>query len=150
METITRFNIRVYGILIEDGKVLLVDEDYKHRDMTKFPGGGLNPGEGTIECLKREIKEELNMDIVVKDHLYTTDFFQRSVFVETDQVFSIYYFIERTHKNQPINDNWIEVANEHQIKFYWVNLADFTPDQLTFPIDKKVCYMLLDRYKKQA
>lgn len=143
MQPITRFNIRVYGILIEDGNILLADEVYMEREMTKYPGGGLNPGEGPIECLKREIKEELNMDVDVLGHLYTTDFFQRSVFIETDQVFSIYYFIERLHKEQPINTNWIEVANEHRIRFHWVPLNELSPDMLTFPIDKKVCEMIL-------
>ncbi|HYG14953.1 MAG TPA: NUDIX domain-containing protein [Bacteroidia bacterium] len=147
METIRRFNIRVYGILIEDDRILLVDEHYMKREMTKFPGGGLNPGEGTIECLKREIKEELNMEVEVKDHLYTTDFFQRSIFKETDQVFSIYYFIERKHKNSPINFNWLNVANEHKIRFHWADLKDFTVDMLTFPIDKKVGEMILSKFK---
>lgn len=147
MEAIKRFNIRVYGILIEDNRILLVDEHYMKREMTKYPGGGLNPGEGPLECLKREIKEELNMEVEVKEHLYTTDFFQRSIFRETEQVFSIYYFIERKHKSSPINYNWLEVANEHRIRFHWVDLKDFNEEMLTFPIDRKVCKILLEKYK---
>lgn len=147
MAEITRFNIRVYGIMIEDGQLLLVDEQYRNRDITKFPGGGLLPGEGTIECLQREIKEELNMQVEVKSHFYTTDFFQRSVFKDNDQVFSIYYIIERIYKEQPINYSWQEVANEHKVRFKWLKIDELNPDLLTFPIDKKVAEMILAQYK---
>ena len=54
-----QFNIRVYGILMENDKLLIVDEHYKQRNITKFSGGGMNAGEGTIECLQREIREEM-------------------------------------------------------------------------------------------
>ena len=48
-----RFNIRVYGILINDRNELLVsDELIKGLQFTKFPGGGLEWGEGTMDCLK--------------------------------------------------------------------------------------------------
>ena len=56
----SRFNIRVYGILINDNKQVLVADEYIRGGMyTKFPGGGLEFGEGTRDCLKRELKEEV-------------------------------------------------------------------------------------------
>ena len=70
-----RFNIRVYGLLIEDGKVLVSDELIKGKGITKFPGGGLEFGEGTIEALKREFREELDTEIHIRRHYYTTDFY---------------------------------------------------------------------------
>jgi ADP-ribose pyrophosphatase YjhB (NUDIX family) len=76
-----RFNVRVYGIHINERNELLVaDETYRERSFTKFPGGGLEWGEGTIACLKREFEEEFQLSIQVKDLLYTTDFFQVSTF----------------------------------------------------------------------
>jgi 8-oxo-dGTP pyrophosphatase MutT (NUDIX family) len=50
------FNIRVYGLVIRQGKVLLTDEIRFGIPMTKFPGGGLKPGEGTVDCLRREMR----------------------------------------------------------------------------------------------
>lgn len=147
MENINRFNIRVYGLLIENGQLLIVDEIYKERNITKYPGGGLNPGEGTIDCLQREIKEELNMDVEVTGHFYTTDFFQQSVFRENEQVFSIYYHIKRPFPNQPINYNWQEVANGHKVKFRWIPLEEITAAMFTFAIDKKVAEMLIHSLK---
>ena len=56
---ISQFNIRVYGILInERNEVLLTDEYRFGTEITKFPGGGLEFGEGTIDCIKREMMEE--------------------------------------------------------------------------------------------
>jgi 8-oxo-dGTP pyrophosphatase MutT (NUDIX family) len=75
------FNVRVYGILLgENGQVLVTDELIRGAYITKFPGGGLEFGEGTRDCLKREFKEEMDLDVEVGDHLYTTDFFQMSAF----------------------------------------------------------------------
>src|SRR3954469_22023612 len=87
------FNIRVYGILLgENQQVLLSDEYIRGKFYTKFPGGGLEFGEGTRDCLKREFKEEMNLEVAIGDHIYTTDFFQQSAFNTAHQILSIYYF----------------------------------------------------------
>src|SRR5438067_57377 len=88
------FNVRVYGILIKEESVLITDECVYGQLITKFPGGGLQFGEGLIDCLKREFREELEMDIEVANHFYTTDFFQSSAFNEKQQVISIYYLVK--------------------------------------------------------
>ncbi|MCH5686994.1 NUDIX domain-containing protein [Niabella sp. W65] len=48
---------------------------YNNLEVTKFPGGGLELGEGTRDCIIRECKEEIGVDVEVADHIYTTDFF---------------------------------------------------------------------------
>src|SRR3981189_2606911 len=89
------FTIRVYGILLNKNKQVLVsDEHIRGKQYTKFPGGGLEFGEGTRDCLKREFMEEMNLDVRVTDHLYTTDFFQMSSFNPYHQIISIYYRVE--------------------------------------------------------
>ena len=89
------FNIRVYGILINaKNEVLVSDENIRGMLVTKFPGGGLEFGEGTIDCLVREFKEELDLSIEVADHIYTTDFFQISAFNKEHQIISIYYKVK--------------------------------------------------------
>src|SRR3989337_3599557 len=88
-----RFNVRVYGLLItEEKQVLVSDERIRGGLYTKFPGGGLEYGEGTRDCLKREFMEEMNLSVEVGDHIYTTDFFQVSAFNPSHQIISIYYF----------------------------------------------------------
>jgi len=95
------FNIRVYGILIdEEHRLLVSDEFIRGNYFTKLPGGGLELGEGTRDCLKREFMEETGLDVTVGEHFYTTDFFQISAFNNKDQIVSIYY---RVTANQAIN-----------------------------------------------
>src|SRR5436305_10495571 len=89
------FNIRVYGILQAKNKDILVsDELIRGSQYTKFPGGGLEFGEGTRDCLKREFLEEMQLNVKVTDHIYTTDFFQMSAFNPEHQIISIYYRVE--------------------------------------------------------
>src|SRR5881396_1217708 len=86
------FNIRVYGVLVNEQKQVLVSDEYiRGAYYTKFPGGGLEIGEGTRDCLKREFKEEMNLEVVIGEHIYTTDFFQQSAFNSAHQILSIYY-----------------------------------------------------------
>lgn len=135
-----RFNIRVYGIWIEEQRVLVSEELIKGQSIIKFIGGGLQFGEGIINCLKREWMEELELDIEVESHLYTTDFFQPSAF-DNSQVISIYY------KVKPVNaGDYIFNKNENE-RSYWQQISEITEDTFTLPIDKLVGRMLLAQYK---
>lgn len=139
------FNVRVYGILLESEKVLVTDEYFHDTYITKFPGGGLQFGEGTIDCLKREFLEELNLEVDVISHFYTTDFFQRSAFDKEKQVISIYYLVnareELNFKTAEKKFDFPEVKNNVQ-SFRWVLIKHLTEDEMTFPIDKKVVSLL--------
>ena len=82
--------VRVYGILMNENKQVLVSDEYIRGEYyTKFPGGGLEIGEGTRDCLKREFMEEMNLKVSIGEHLYTTDFFQISAFNNAHQILSI-------------------------------------------------------------
>ncbi len=141
------FNVRVYGILINSGNELLVTDEYHFgKCITKFPGGGLEFGEGTIDCIKREMIEETKSEIKVISHFYTTDFFQLSAFNEQQQIISIYYRIEllrslniRT-KTKPFDFD--EQTAGAQI-FRWIPLSQLSKDLFTLPIDQKVGEMLM-------
>src|SRR5258708_35067242 len=88
------FNVRVYGVLINEQKQVLVSDEYiRGNYYTKFPGGGLELGEGTRDCLKREFKEEMDLDVEISENLYRTDFYQVSAFNHAHQIISIYYFV---------------------------------------------------------
>lgn len=147
---INRLNIRVYGILINNkNEILLVDEQIDDFKFTKFPGGGLELGEGTIDCLKREFLEECDLSIKIIKHFYTTDFFQQSAFRPTDQLISIYYLVKPEQFPININLNQFEVmeyGKKETLHFKWVSLYNLKVEQLTFPIDKVVCQMILSHY----
>jgi len=60
----------IAAIIMKDGKVLIAQRGQGQRLAGKweFPGGKLEEGETPQECLKREIKEELDMDIEVEGY----------------------------------------------------------------------------------
>lgn len=140
-----KFNIRVYGLLIENGKILVTDEIVRGgRKVTKFPGGGLELGEGPIACLEREFFEETGFRVRVTSHFYTTDFFQQSAFNPEDQIISIYYRVERI---SDFNPGHILPKNEKEVLlgFRWLDLNGLSEDAVSLPIDKVVARMLANR-----
>ncbi len=141
-----RFNVRVYGIYISpQQQILLSDERIGDFCFTKFPGGGLEFGEGLHEALIREWKEELNTDIRVGNHIYTTDFFQISAFDKESQIISVYYYVEPLHAlPMVINDkpNPYHYQGDEEQHFRFLSLDQCNEVDLTLPIDKRVIAML--------
>lgn len=139
------FNVRVYGLLINDrDEILLSDEqEYGHR-FIKFPGGGLEYGEGLIDGLKREFVEECNAEVEIIRHFYTTDFFVKSAFNDS-QIISVYYIVKHTTpldlSFKIIPYDFDELSDIMQA-FRWVKLSDLTEDDVTFPTDKHVVKLL--------
>lgn len=153
------FNVRVYGILINNENQVLVSDEYiRGKYYTKFPGGGLEQGEGTRDCLKREFKEEMNLEVEVGAHLYTTDYYQQSAFNPDDQLISIYYYVKTL---EPIRFQLTNAKNDftdEQLKIYhatsqietfrFINLKNISPEDLTLPVDKIVATLLLETGSK--
>jgi 8-oxo-dGTP pyrophosphatase MutT (NUDIX family) len=146
-----RFNIRVYGILKDAGNRILVSDEYiRGSYFTKFPGGGLEFGEGTRDCLKREFMEETGLDVVIGNHIYTTDFFQISAFNNNDQILSIYYFVHAEDHSSLKTKTTLFDFEPHQVSdpkgeaevFRWIEWDDLNEDVVSLPIDKMVIKML--------
>lgn len=136
-----RFNVRVYGILIDpENKVLLSFEHYKNYVFTKFPGGGLEYGEGTLDALKREFREELGIEPFNIRHFYTTDFFQQSAFNDS-QVISIYYLVDI-----PDYTAIPQLSDTGTVYFYPIDATLL--DEVDLPIDKVVAEMLVEQFQK--
>ena len=152
-----KFNIRVYGILLNEEKQLLVaDEFIRGQYYTKFPGGGLEFGEGTRDCLKREFVEEMNLKVEVLEHLYTTDFFQESAFRPGDQIISIYYLVK------PLEPISVRLSNlefdfdaeqlsryekNNEIEtFRFIDWHKLSEESVTLPIDKVVVSLVKEKF----
>ena len=151
------FNVRVYGILINEKKQILVSDEYIRGDYyTKFPGGGLEIGEGTRDCLKREFKEEMDLEVEIGEHLYTTDFYQVSAFNPAHQIISIYYSAKPLEiikvplriKEFDFDERQIEVYNKTRMTetFRFIDMDKFSTDSVTLPIDKVVAALIKEKF----
>lgn len=146
-------SIRVYGLLINEHQQILVSDEYiRGNYFTKFPGGGLEFGEGLREGLRREFLEELQLQVEVTDHFYTTDFFQRSAFNPNHQILSVYYQVNPLEPIRvPLRQKAFDFDAE-QLAIYektqqtetfrYIDWNDFSAEVLSLPIDKIVADLL--------
>lgn len=148
------FNVRIYGLLINDKNEVLVSDELVHnKQVTKFPGGGLDFGEGTLDAIKREFIEELNLKVEVLSHFYTTDFFVQSAYKSNEQVLSIYYLVKNIEPIVGVDSSVIvyqfsEAEREHyQVtgiaeKFRFMPITEINEGTFALPIDRHVGLML--------
>lgn len=139
-----KFNVRVYGILINDLNQVLISDEYRGGfAFTKFPGGGVEIGEGLPNALKREFMEEIGIAVDVEEIFYFNDFYQASAFNPKHQILAFYYKVKF--------EKWREIeTDQHEVplttegeKHRWIDLDSLDITMFTFPIDKIVCKHLL-------
>ena len=145
------FNVRVYGLLINtDNQILISDEQSGGRNFTKFPGGGLEYGEGLVDALKREFMEECEAEVEVISHFYTTDFFEKSSFNDS-QIISIYYLVKEmgplklSYKTKVFDFDPATLQS-----FRWIALDELKEEDVTFKTDKTVVNLLLSLIAESA
>lgn len=138
--------------MINDQQQVLVSDEYiRGGYYTKFPGGGLEFGEGTLECIVREWQEELGQDVKVVEHIYTTDFFQISAFDNETQIISIYYLVTpaspfTANVGATPFDFAIPEGAEEVERARWIDWNEFSAEAVTLPIDKVVADIIKDKY----
>ncbi|MEJ7694456.1 NUDIX domain-containing protein [Daejeonella sp.] len=146
-----KFNVRVYGLLINDqDQILMSDEEEHGFRFSKFPGGGLEYGEGLIDALKREFVEECNAEIEVTEHFYTTDFFNKSVFNDS-QIISVYYIVKSLAELKlNFKEKTFDFDSEGDIlqAFRWKHIQDLTMEDATFPTDQRAIELLKEKWLK--
>jgi ADP-ribose pyrophosphatase YjhB (NUDIX family) len=127
-------------LIDEQDRILISDERTQNVSFTKFPGGGLEYGEGLIDALKREFVEECNAEIEIVRHIYTTDFFEKSSFNHS-QILSVYYQVRALNKleldfKQTLFDFDENSKVDKQEAFRLVPAPLLSEDNLTFKTDK--------------
>lgn len=136
------FNVRIYGLLTHNNRLLLIEEPFAGQLITKFPGGGLELGEGTLDCLKREFREELNLEVEIESHFYTQDFYLQSRFDPNEQILMIYYKVVC----QSIEN--LQKLDQDIQKIIWKDLHLLSPQDVTLQTDKLVVNLFLEFFKK--
>lgn len=136
---IDKINIRVYACVVKDKKVLTLFEEYAGEALMKFPGGGLEYGEGVLECLHREFEEELNVKVEIVEHFYTQEEFLVSRFRENEQLLTIYYIVNI------INEEDFLILDPCIEKIEWINI-DQPHNPFPLPIDKIVFNKLKEKF----
>jgi 8-oxo-dGTP diphosphatase len=108
----------VKGFIVNDKEEVLIIKrrlDDVHRPGTwDLPGGRLNKDEDHLEGLKREIKEETNLDVEIKEKLNTHHFTR-----DDGQRIDMTVYVCKNPKGK------VKLSEEH-IEFLWLNIDDFT------------------------
>jgi len=134
---IDRFNVRVYGLLAQSGSILLSNELIAGSAYLKFPGGGLEYGEGPEEAVVREFMEEAGLRVKVIRPVHITGNFVQSAFRTNDQVLGVYYEVEAIDvADFPTIAPAIDEVMRTGQQLYWVPLNEIGPDNLSFEIDR--------------
>ncbi|HBC85989.1 MAG TPA: hypothetical protein DCZ94_03445 [Lentisphaeria bacterium] len=106
--------IRVCAAVIRDnGRILVCTRPAgKHLEgLWEFPGGKTDPGETDEQCLRREIKEELSLDVIVLDQIFSTEYSYPGKTVEI-----IFYRafqeepLQRIHVTEKQEYEWMDVT----------------------------------------
>lgn len=133
----TKLSQRVYGIIINDHQEVLISDEFRFGlYFRKFPGGGVEKGEGIIQALKREFFEELETSILSYEFLFFNDYYQQSSFDTETQVTCFYYIVTCRDIHKLGKEDYQLPLTEDGEYQKWVRLADLKESDLTFPIDK--------------
>jgi len=141
--------IRVYAIIVHNDKLLLSDEFWYDTPMTKFPGGGLEPGEGVKDCLVRELIEELGTAPSHIEHLYTCENLISSDFVPSTQVIPIYYTVKLKDYNTLDVSQYrydFKRLENGAIRLRWIPIELFNVDELTFSGDRDAWKVFKEKF----
>jgi 8-oxo-dGTP pyrophosphatase MutT (NUDIX family) len=144
------FNIRVYALVVKNNRLLISEEQHGGFFLRKFPGGGLQFGEGVLQALHRELKEELDADVDSASLLCVTEDFVVSFLNNKQQVIGVHYLVDlkQDYSDEFLKNNHLELENGH-IQFKWVLIDSLTAEDFTSSVDKsafeKLKQYLLER-----
>ena len=145
MENLKQFTLRVYGILVHDSKILISHERYKGKEFSKFPGGGLQLGESVLDGLKREFKEEMDVEITPSYLFHVTESLQVSAFHPDSQVIALYYIVLCDEIEKISISSVLDPDAEKGESLEWIALTDFKKEMLTFESDREAAGKLFDK-----
>jgi len=136
-ELVPLFNVRVYALVVKNNRLLISEEQHGGVFLRKFPGGGLQFGEGVLQALHRELMEELNADVVSASLLSVTEDFVVSFLNNKQQVIGVHYLVDlkQDYSDDFLNNNHLELENGH-IQFKWMSIDSLSAEDFTSSVDQ--------------
>jgi phosphoglycolate phosphatase-like HAD superfamily hydrolase/ADP-ribose pyrophosphatase YjhB (NUDIX family) len=136
--------IATVGALIfnDDGRVLMV-RTHKWSDLWGIPGGKIKWGESSVEALRREIKEETNLDItdirfvLVQDCIHSKEFYR-------DAHFILLNYTCRSASGTDVK------LNEEAKEFRWVSIEEASALRLNQPTRRLLMAVTEDRTQRSV
>lgn len=127
------------AIIIEDGNLLLTKNKDQFGIFYLLPGGGQEPFETITDALKRECKEEINAEIIVKDLLFVRDYIGKNhEFAKWDSdVHQIEYMFECELINKEKLSNG-DIPDKMQIGVDWINIKELHKHRVYPDVLKKL------------
>ena len=118
----------VAAIIIKDGQVFATQRGYgEFQGWWEFPGGKIEAGESPQEALKREIREELDADVLVKELLETVEWDYPN-FHLTMHCFICNLLSESLHLNEHEAATWLNLENLRSVK--WLPADEILLDKI--------------------
>jgi mutator protein MutT len=121
MSKVQKFRVAIYGILIENSKVLITNTRVPSGVATNFPGGGLELGESPVAALTREFAEETCLAVSVGQLLYCSQHFHQNPDYPNEQLIHIYYRVQRLSGEIQHTGN-----NDDVLSTEWLTLEQLT------------------------
>lgn len=128
---VSTFRIALYGVLLQNGKVLMTETSVPSGSIINFPGGGLELGESPIDAVQREFTEETGLNITVERLLFCSQKFQQNPEYPREQLMHIYFLVAQSSQNAPINGN-----NDDIVAVHWY-AQDQLPMARILPVDRE-------------
>ena len=124
-----RLFVAVKAVVVHEGKVLILRESGSYKDGTNegrwdFPGGRLNPGENFEDALKREVKEEVGIEIEIIKPVYVGEW-RPVVREEQWQIVGIFFKCKLVVLE-------IKLSEDHDT-YRWINPNEFNNYDLVSP-----------------
>ncbi len=104
------FRVGAYGVLIEEGKVLVTHTRTRSGLIWNLPGGALEVGEGALDALKREFIEETGLQVEASGLAHASERFHQSKDYPENQLVKLYWFVKRTGGELSSGGNGDDIA----------------------------------------